>query len=84
MIWLLIGLAIGGALGAAWREIYSLKDVMKKPKIEVKTSGVVSPAYHPPSETKQSPTVVRPKTPQQMDWEASHRRNQEVLSNGRN
>lgn len=75
----IIGLVVGGAVGAAWREIYLLKEHLKKPIEVPKTTGVVTPAYRPPQETKQTRMVIRPKSPQQMEWMAKERMQKEAL-----
>ena len=78
MVEVLIGLIIGGALGSAWREIYDLRKKVNTVKEEPKAS-VTYGAYKPANESKQTPAIVNPKTPQRIQWEAENAQRKEVL-----
>lgn len=81
MIELLIGLIIGGAIGSAWRELHQLYQKINNLSKKVETKSTVTYGlYKPANETKQTPAVVNPKSPQRIQWEAEQSIRNEVLN----
>lgn len=84
LLFLILGLLIGFMLGLfnakilqLTKRVTEIKEKLDKP--EPKRSQVTIPSYFPISETKQTSQIINPKTPQQLEREATERERKEIL-----
>ena len=72
IFFIIIGFEVGVLIGAQWREIWELRRAVKflQNRVQPKAKPGVTPgAYLPPNETKQTPHVVTPKSPQRYEYD---------------